>query len=541
MEGLLLYLFRLLNGYSEILTFVKQGNKINFLQASVKFDGFKVIRLETFRLPMRFGRSQFEDLTSLILHVYNQYIPAKKWKKYYLSYFTTDYPIAVEFMNVPTMKKAETEEYIKNTISNNFSIDSNKLCADWILQRKNGSADRVAVCTFTDREKIINDYQTCIDYGIQPRFITSVPKLQYDIYRYNYDSSSSENALLIYFDYKTTWITLINSGQMADCRQCWIGMNDFIDALGGIKFNERTISREESEEWLMRNGITQNDKDTYKDTNIILSSVFQKFISDIQKTLRHFKKKGGKDFDLVYMDGPGAEISNIVPLATHYLEKETVHMNIDLKEIIDETDNLRVNDKDDFSENIGLLLDPRDRLNLIPEQARSNMNFLLPSRLTQIIGALSIVFSLFFIFLGYMTQQELEAQLPQKITKLEIAKSNQDLYYRYLQDLTVIKGFDRVRNNDKFVSEKFVTVLKYLSDTLPEMIKLNLLDYNGENPKNLSLTFTGIIDAADYESDVILSDFKYRLEKHDLFKRVEITSKKPGYENTLSFQMSIAL
>ena len=96
-------------------------------------------------------------------------------------------------------------------------------------------------------------------------------------------------------------------------------------------------------------------------------------------------------------------------------------------------------------------------------------------------------------------------------------------------------------DNDKFVSEKFVTVLKYLSDTLPEMIKLNLLDYNGENPKNLSLTFTGIIDAADYESDVILSDFKYRLEKHDLFKRVKITSKKPGHENTLSFQMSIAL
>ena len=110
----------------------------------------------------------------------------------------------------------------------------------------------------------------------------------------------------------------------------------------------------------MRNGITQDDKDTYKDTNIILSSVFQKFISDIQKTLRHFKKKGGKDFDLVYMDGPGVEISNIVPLTSHYLEKETVHMNIDLKEIIDETDNLRVNEKGGVSENLGRLLDPRD-------------------------------------------------------------------------------------------------------------------------------------------------------------------------------------
>ena len=65
--------------------------------------------------------------------------------------------------------------------------------------------------------------------------------------------------------------------------------------------------------------------------------------------------------------------------------------------------------------------------------------------------------------------------------------------------------------------------------------------FEEKNTKNLSLTFTGIIDAADYESDVILSDLKYRLEKHALFKRVEITSKKPGHENTLTFQMSIAL
>ncbi|MBH49918.1 MAG: hypothetical protein CMG69_04100 [Candidatus Marinimicrobia bacterium] len=541
LENSLLYLFRLLNGYSEILTFVKQGDRINFLQASVKLDGFKVIRVETFRIPMRIGHTQIESLNALILHVYKRYIPPNKWKKYYLSYFTTDYPIALEFMSVPNMKKSETAEYIKNTIANNFSIDSNKLSTDWILQDGRNGIDRTAVCTFTDRDKIISDYQACIDNGIQPRFITSVSKLQYDIYRYLYVADSSKNALLIYFDRTTTWITLINNRKMVDSRQCWVGMNDFVDALSGVKLEGKTLNDREAEEWLIRNGVLQNNSTSNTNTDIILLSVFQKFISDIQKTLRHFSRKGKKDFDIVYLDGPGAEISNIISLTSQHIGKKTVHMNIDLKKNISETDGLKLNENDDYSENIGLLLDPRDRLNLIPEQARTNINFLLPTRLTQIIGLLCTVFFLFFVFSGYLKHQDLKTVLPKKITEIQIAKSNQELYYKYLQDITVIKGFDRVKENDRYVSQNFTSVLKYLSETLPEIIKLNLLEYNGENPQNLLLSFTGKIDAADYESDVILRDLKYRLEKSDLFKTVDITSKRPGPNKNLIFQMSTKL
>ena len=105
----------------------------------------------------------------------------------------------------------------------------------------------------------------------------------------------------------------------------------------------------------------------------------------------------------------------------------------------------------------------------------------------------------------------------------------------------MIKGFDRVKKNDRYVSQKFTSVLKYLSETLPEIIKLNLLEYNGDDPQNLLLSFTGKIDAADYESDVILRDLKYRLEKNDLFKKVDITSKRPGPDKNLIFQMSTKL
>jgi len=151
------------------------------------------------------------------------------------------------------------------------------------------------------------------------------------------------------------------------------------------------------------------------------------------------------------------------------------------------------------------------------------------------------VFSLFFVFSGYLKHQDLKTVLPKKITEIQIAKSNQELYYKYLQDITVIKGFDRVKENDRYVSQKFTSVLKYLSETLPEIIKLNLLEYNGDDPQSLLLSFTGKIDAADYESDVILRDLKYRLEKNDLFKKVDITSKRPGPDKNLIFQMSTKL
>ena len=547
-KEILKYFYRLLNNYTEVITFVKTGNNITFLQASVKRHGFKVIKTESFSLPVRTGYTHLDDLPSLIVHIFHTLIPRKRWKKYYLGYFSSDYPIEIDFFPVPDMKKSETDEFIKNNISSRFSLNIDSMYADWIMHGgKKEDNERIAFCNFADRGNILKEYQSLIDSGIQPRFTTSIPKLQYDIYRYQYGNSSSGNALLLYFDHSKTWLTLLNNWEIVSCRQSWVGIKDFVDALDGINIQGRMmVSKEETEEWFLQNGMTMihDEEDGSSQLNIVLSSVFQKFISEIKKTIRYFKSKGKKDFDSIFMGGPGAKIPDCLGLASDHLEMSVQHLKIDVgfEHLGDGKNEMGALINEDYTENIGLFLDPLNKVNLMPEDIQKNMRFLIPTRLIQGILVIFLSFSTFFAATRYFNLKNIETELPTKVSELQLAKNNQALYYKYLQDLTVINGYNRAKDFDQAQSKKFLYLLKYLSNTIPDRIVMTALSLQKNKGDEISITLNGFINAPGSASTLMLKDLKYQMESNTVITAVDILSvTSRANDKSLNFKIKIIL
>ena len=131
-KGGALNIYRHLNGYSKAVTFVKSRNKVTFLMAEVRKDGFLIRKAREYKLPFETENIQIEEFTELIHYIYEQELMKKKWKRYYLGFYSSDYPIEIDFLKVPQMSNNERSVFIGNQIADRFSIQKKNVLIDWL-------------------------------------------------------------------------------------------------------------------------------------------------------------------------------------------------------------------------------------------------------------------------------------------------------------------------------------------------------------------------------------------------------------------------
>ena len=459
-----------LQGMKKAITFVQSGDTVTFMQAEMGLDDFIVKDVRNYSLPMRIDDHIIYTLPELIRHVYYQTVNISNSRDYYLGISSSDYDYQMVYLDTEKLE-TDIETHIKNNIEKSFDIQYDKTIVDWTL---NDSFENSAVvCYSTKIDSIRNDYKALTNFGIQPRYNTSMPQVIYNIYRYSHFGIGGGNTLIIYIDNNKTNLVLIQNAQLVDSHFFTIGFGSFINVIIHF-FNDTNLFPEGSKlsatKFLQDCGVIAPTK--IKNGDMLETGKMKKAYEELHPIIESFKSEIISSFNFFTgvrnkISGRGLIIDNI------FIGGSGSHIR-NMKDIIQELLNYSVHSLDD------LYLGHTKKLTLPKQQkklARNQKNLLKRQRsLGQDILKIKSKLELNESELNvYSDLSRLEKERDQLIMdKAQNVKSLEKT-----QESLLLAKMEKTKLDDNFKNEKkrLVTDLEKMSDDLDSVEKENLDRY----------------------------------------------------------------
>ena len=537
-----LYLTRRLGGYYNSVTFSQIDNNIKYLRGTISRQGIKVHDQEVFSVPFKDNGETISDLPSLIIHIYTKRIKKQKWGKYYLAYYTNKYPVEIDPLKTPDIKGKELKSFIMTGMANRLSLDPEKSIMNWVKNsRASGDPQNNYIVSVGDKEIIQRDYEKLIENKIQPRFTTTIAKIQYDLFRYNYPNEKGD-VILITFGLSKTYITVVNHWEIKDSRTSVVSANDFVPLVKSAGEEELIFEKEKNGNNKPSSRIDLKNQFEAIDirNNNKHVAVWEKLVSEIYVTLKYFKQQSHYISDEIFISGSGSLINNIEDCLSEDLGKNVTKLVF--PETVKYDENIDLNRDEDFSINIGLLLDPKDHLNLLPQEQRNNAKFIYPLNVTKIVGALLITLGSFFTFNNYLDLQEKKGQLLESRNELDVISQQNTFYYGIAYQLAISDLIIGTKDHDFFASTSVLNNLKFLSSSLPENILLDQCIFTrGDDGENPLMTIKGKISAPGSETNMALNSLLYTLRDSKSLKQVSLRDQKTAENGILLFTLDLTL
>ena len=534
-----LYLSRRLSGYYNSITFSQIDNSVKYLRATLSRRGIKIHDQETFSIPFNDNGETVGDLPSVIRFIYTNRIKKNKWKKYYLAYHTNKYSIEIDPLKTPEIKGKELESFITTNMAKRLSLDPENAIMSWVKNSGTvGDPQNNYIVSVGDMDRIQRDYEQLIDNKIQPRYTTTLAKIQFDLYRYNYPDTKGD-AVLIAFGMVKTYITVVNNWEIKDSRTSVVSANDFIPL----------VTLPDEEELLIEKG--NNGGEKIVETTIQLKAIdiknnnkhvaiWEKLAAEIYVTLKYFKDQGHYISDDIYISGSGTSINNIEDCLSDDLGKNVT--KIVFPETVSYDENVDLSQNVDFSTNIGLLLDPKDRLNVLPVEQRNNVKYLYPLNLARIVGALLLTLGSLFTINNYLNLQEIKGQLSEARNELVSMSQQNTLYYGIAYKLAITDLIIGTKDYDNYASTSVLNNLKFLSSSIPENILLDQYIFSrGEGGANPIITIMGKISAPGSESNMVLNSLLYALRDSKSLTQVSLRDQETAENGIVRFTLDLTL
>ena len=199
----------------------------------------------------------------------------------------------------------------------------------------------------------------------------------------------------------------------------------------------------------------------------------------------------------------------------------------------------------DYMANMGLLLDSRAGLNILPDAHKADFKYFVPNRVLQGTMLVAITFFTLLTFSRRSSLAPLENALPQKTEQAAALDIKKQVYSDILYDLGILEGFHALLAGDKVMSNNIVSVLKYVSNAVPSEFKVTDLVVNNKVPYHrldklitdkletekkplLSITLDGFLQMDGDRSAQVLRPFRNQLERDKQFKVVLFSEQDDG-------------
>ena len=202
--------------------------------------------------------------------------------------------------------------------------------------------------------------------------------------------------------------------------------------------------------------------------------------------------------------------------------------------------------------NLGLLMDPHSRLNILPDEHRKEFSYYRSNQILQnSVLALLMTFSL-SAFFQRTSIKPLKDQLPIKQSELSLLSMRQDMKNVVESRNKVANTFGQLINDDKNISDDMVSLLKHLSKTLPVNFLVTNVTLDIQASTSISTPditeFYDLLITVDgfYDNDIEKASlYAEKLRKSFIaqghFKNVEISKGKVLKRSRTGFKITILL
>ena len=206
----------------------------------------------------------------------------------------------------------------------------------------------------------------------------------------------------------------------------------------------------------------------------------------------------------------------------------------------------------DYIANIGLLLDPTETLNLLPDQHKKDYWFYMPNRLIQ---AATILFLFLSTIINVFQTSDLhikENTIPDKIQNYSVVTSEKKVYEDLINDINILEHYKYKMNVDETNSKNIISLLKYVSNTVPKEFKVTELRVDEpkyiDSPKSspyadasLSIYVGGFVKMNSSRSKKILNNFQDQIEMSQHFKEIQISEQSGGKKSRTVYEINLLL
>ena len=212
----------------------------------------------------------------------------------------------------------------------------------------------------------------------------------------------------------------------------------------------------------------------------------------------------------------------------------------------------------DYTANLGLLMDPYSKLNLLPDKHKEEYRYFATNRIIQnALLVLVMVFSL-AAYAQRSKIEPLEASLPNKYSELSLLTMRQEIKGIVENQTMAATTFEKLINEDKTLSTNMVAMLKYLSNKIPANFRVTELALNKiisnhlvndrvwdklsklEDPK-LIITLKGFYNLNLEKASTLVIPFRSSLESSGWFNIVDFSNGQELKNEQTSFSINLVL
>ena len=192
----------------------------------------------------------------------------------------------------------------------------------------------------------------------------------------------------------------------------------------------------------------------------------------------------------------------------------------------------------DYMANLGLLMDPYSKLNLLPDDHKEDYRYFSTNRILQ--NSLLVLLTVFSLATYAQRSRVgvLESKLPVKQSELSLLNMRQEMKEIVQSKNTVANRFSELIYQDKKISSEMVLVLKYLSNMTPGNFNVTELkvdkvqvdpskEINKESERSsITINVKGFYYKNMEDASALAESFRKDLESSNLFKKVNIDPGK---------------
>lgn len=209
----------------------------------------------------------------------------------------------------------------------------------------------------------------------------------------------------------------------------------------------------------------------------------------------------------------------------------------------------------DYMANLGLLMDSKNELNLIPEEDKNDFKYFKSNNiLRNSFLTLTTVFAL-AAYSQKVKIDPLENLLPKKSSELTLLNMRQEMKKEVYEKSKVVNGLDLLIKEDKNLSYNMVTLLKYLTQVTPKRFKVTELKLDNKPSRfisnkvnkinlensNIFVSIKGFYGLTQEESKGISDSFILLLKESGKFKSVEISSAQKISKWKTNYEIELVL
>ncbi|NQU67489.1 MAG: pilus assembly protein PilM [Candidatus Marinimicrobia bacterium] len=533
------------------LAIVTDEQSLLMLLVSSGLKGFTVDSYKYYKLPLKLNERTIKNPDDLLNYVLSHELKEKQKKILYGAYFSTKMQTKTQVLQSPDLSRKELTDLVDWNSKKNLPFPADQSISNWEMPKtEDKSKKREVVIGVMDSKSINTIYNIFTRNNVRLRFTSTLPILLWKTFIKNYPDRKNQCNVLIHLGEIHTIVLVIQNHKLLFVREIAIGTHDFYKSIM-VRIETKDKSTTDIDFDMARDithqygfpknaqGFTVGSKVNLYKLAIFQRPVIERISGELGRSLNYFKKQNPElIWEELVFNGEGATLPNFV-------ETLRDNLNIDVS-LLNPIRTSKVHYSSlppipkyllpNFAINFSLVSDEVRNLNLMPPKVRSDHKNILFSKIAGIAVGIFIPFVAISTFLSALKIDT----YTERINILEMEKNNtlsQTKEYIDLKgDIEIIQAYQNYITNDRIASYNKIKLLKILSNSIPDEIKITELlfkkKYSNINPNDTFDPFivrpeyfiemTGFVISDVSIANIQLANFRVGLQNKSYFKSITV-------------------